>query len=494
MIILTSNMGINGKISLWIVMLFGCSFLYSCKKAQTESQSVKSTELAVISDPIDLDLDQIILKGTLKAIVDNSSTSYFIYKGQPMGYEYELLSLLANELGLKLELIITSNIDEAFEKLNSGEGDIIAYTLTVTKDRRKKVAFTKSHYTVRQVLVQMKPDNWRNMKLHEIEKLLIRNQVSLIGKEVHVRGSSSYLDRLRNLSNEIGGDIIILEDQLNLETEALIKMVAQGEIKYTIADEDVAMVNATYYPDIDIQTPISFPQQIAWALRRNAKQLKDTIDWWIDKMKRGPVYNVIYTKYFKSPRTTKLLAQSNYASFSGDNLSPYDDLIKVAADSLGWDWRLFASMAYQESKFDANVISWAGARGLMQMMPATGLDYGANDLLNPEQNISAAVKYLKYLNHTWKDRVAHHSELIKFVLASYNVGVGHVLDARALATKYGKDPELWENVEEFLLKKSQPKYFRDPIVKSGYCRGEEPVNYVKEVLNRYQQYLQLINS
>ena len=253
-------MGVKGNISFWTVVLFGCSFMYSCKKAQIESQSVKSSELAVISDPVDFDLDEIILNGTLKAIVDNSSTSYFIYKGQPMGYEYELLSLLADELGLKLELIITSNIDEAFEKLNTGEGD--------TKDRRKKVAFTKSHYTVRQVLVQMKPDNWRKMKLHEIEKILIRNQVSLIGKEIYVRGSSSYLDRLRNLSDEIGGDIIILEDQLNLETEALIKMVAQGEIKYTIADEDIAMVNATYYPNIDIQTPISFPQQIAWALRR----------------------------------------------------------------------------------------------------------------------------------------------------------------------------------------------------------------------------------
>jgi len=487
-------MGVKGNISFWTVVLFGCSFMYSCNKAQIESPSVKSSELAVISDPVDFDLDEIILNGTLKAIVDNSSTSYFIYKGQPMGYEYELLSLLADELGLKLELIITSNIDEAFEKLNTGEGDIIAYSLTVTKDRRKKVAFTKSHYTVRQVLVQMKPDNWRKMKLHEIEKILIRNQVSLIGKEIYVRGSSSYLDRLRNLSDEIGGDIIILEDQLNLETEALIKMVAQGEIKYTIADEDIAMVNATYYPNIDIQTPISFPQQIAWALRRNSKQLKDTIDWWIDKMKRGPVYNVIYTKYFKSPRTTKILARSNYASFSGDNLSPYDDLLKLAADSLGWDWRLFASQAYQESKFNAKAISWAGARGLMQMMPATGLDYGAKDLLNPEQNIFAAIKFLSYLNQTWKDRVANQSDLIKFVLASYNVGVGHVIDARALATKYGKDPELWENVEEFLLKKSQPKYFKDPVVKSGYCRGEEPVNYVKEILKRYQQYLQLINN
>ncbi len=423
MIILTSNMGIKAKISLWTVMLYGCSFLYSCNKSQIESQSVKSSEPAVISDPVDLDLDQIILNGTLKAIIDNSSISYFIYKGQPMGYEYDLLSLLANELGLKLELIITSNIDEAFEKLNTGEGDIVAFKLTVTKDRRKKVAFTKSHYTVRQVLVQKKPNNWRNMKLHEIDKLMIRNQVSLIGKEVYVRGSSSYLDRLRNLSNEIGGDIIIMEDQLELETEALIKKVAQGEIKYTIADEDIAMVNATYYPDIDIQTPISFPQQIAWGLRLNSEQIKDTIDWWIDKMKRSPVYNVIYNKYFKSPKTSRLLAQSNYVSFSGDNLSPYDDLLKVAADSLGWDWRLLASQAYQESKFDAQATSWVGAKGLMQMMPATGAQYGAKNLMDPEDNMAAAVNFLTYLNNTWKDRVAHQSELIKFVLASYNVGV-----------------------------------------------------------------------
>lgn len=198
---------------------------------------------------------------------------------------------------------------------------------------------------------------------------------------------------------------------------------------------------------------------------------------------------VIYNRYYKSPRTSRLRMQSDYSSFSGNKLSPYDNLIKEGAVTLGWDWRLLAAVIYQESRFHPEDESWAGARGLMQLMPETAERFGANDLNDPRQSLRAGVKYLKYLDRYWSKTIKDPDERIKFVLASYNSGLGHILDAQKLASKYKKDPAKWkDNVGEFLLKKSIPDYYQDPVVKSGYCKCEEPVNYVSSVLDRYEEY------
>lgn len=484
-------MGFSTK---WYLAGFGfllILFVYGC--VQTMKESRDDNKGTVEETIIDFDLDKIKARGTLRALVDNSSTSYFIYKGRLMGYEYELLNLLAEQLEVDLEIVVTKSIDDAFSALNKGEGDIIAFTLTVTKERKKRVAFTNAHYTTRQVLVQKKPEGWRDMKVHEINNLLLRDQVQLIGKEIHVRKSSSYVNRLQNLSEEIGGDILIVEDEKDVETELMIKKVNDGINKYTIADEDIALVNASYYPDIDIGTPISFPQQIAWAVRKNSSNLLTAINNWQEKLKKEPTYNVIYNKYYKSPRASKTRQSSNFSSISGDKISIYDDIIKQAADSLGWDWRLLAAQIYQESVFNPNDTSWAGAIGLMQLMPETGKRYGVKNLTNPYQNIMGGMMHLKHLNSLWEKTISDKEERLKFVLASYNVGLGHVVDARDLAKKYGQNPAVWEdNVEYYLLSKSKVKFFTDKVAKSGYCRCEEPVNYVKDILSRYDQYKQLL--
>ena len=474
------------------LLLISVSFL-GC--VQTARESRDNDKGSIEEQIVDFDLAKIKKRGSLKALVDNSSTSYFIYRGRLMGYEYELLNLLAEELGVDLEIIVTKSIDDAFTALNKGEGDIIAFTLTVTKERQQRVAFTNPHYTTRQVLVQKKPENWREMKRHEIEDVLIRNQVDLIGKEVHVRKSSSYVERLQHLSEEIGGDIVIIEDEKDVETEIMIKKVADGVIKYTVADEDIALVNAFYYPDLDIRTPLSFPQQIAWAVRKNSINLLTAINGWQAELKKEPTYNVIYNRYYRSPRASKARQKSDFSSIQGGHISQYDKLIKTAADSLGWDWRLLAAQIYQESHFDPNTVSWAGAIGLMQLMPETGKRYGVDNLKDPDENIMAGMQHLAHLNRLWEKTIQDKNERLKFILASYNVGLGHVVDARDLAKKYGKDPTLWEdNVEYYLLSKSKSKYFTDPVAKSGYCRCTEPVEYVKEVLSRYERYKQLLDS
>lgn len=478
-----------------LILLIAIVVVSSCRRTGNESTNRNRISSLGLPAPVNVDLEKIKERGSLVAVVENSSTGFFIYKGQPMGYEYDLLELFCKHIGVDLEIRTTSSIQEAFEQLNKGEADIIAYSLTVTKERKKEMAFTNSHYTTRQVLVQRKPANWSKMTRDEINRRLIRNQVDLIGKEVHVRKRSAYIERLSHLSDEIGGDIVIIEERDSLETEKLIKMVALGDIKYTVADESVARVNASYYSNIDVKTPISFPQQIAWAVRKNSDDFLLEINDWLADIKKQPTYNVIFKKYFRNSRASLRRAKSDYSSFEGDKISIYDDIIKQASDSLGWDWLLLASQIFQESRFDPKAKSWAGAVGLMQLVPETGKRFGANNLYDPRQSIKAGVNFMLHLDKLWKKTIKDAEERKKFVLASYNVGLGHVTDARDLAIKYSRDPLKWENnVEYFLLMKSKPEFFRDPIVKSGYCRGEEPVNYVSDILRRYDQYKQLLSS
>ena len=468
-------------------------FLVSCLQGGPEKGPEPT--FATLQEPIEFDLDKIKARGSLIAIVDNSSTSYFVYKGQPMGYEYELLSLLAAELDVDLKLDITEDIDEALNKLNRGDGDIVAHNLTVTKKRSNQIGFTDHLSLERQVLVQRKPQNWRRMKLHQIDKQMIRNPLELIGKEVRVRKSSSFVTRLQNLSEEIGGDVIIVEEPGNVEVETLIQRVAEGEIDYTVADENVAKVNSTYYSNIDISTPISFAQRIAWGVRKNAPELLDVINQWLAKEKRKAPYYAIYDKYFKSPKASLARKNSMFSSIVGNQLSPYDSLIMEGAQVLDWDWELLAALIYQESKFNPRAKSWVGAAGLMQLLPSTAAMYGAKNIYDPSQSIMAGVDYLKWLDQLWQPKVPDPGERIKFVLGSYNVGQGHVLDARKLSSKYGKNPRIWDDhVAYYLEQKSKPEFYNDPVVTAGYCRGLEPVNYVREVLQRYEQYRQLLSK
>ena len=293
---------------------------------------------------------------------------------------------------------------------------------------------------------------------------------------------------MKHLSEEIGGDIIIKEDSADAESESLIKRVVSGEIEYTVADHPIAVVNAAYYPNIDVGTILSLPQQIAWGIRKNSPQLLGAINSWLTKIKKEPTFMVIYNRYFKSPRTSLLRIQSDYSSIGGNKISPYDELIKKNSEKLGWDWRLLAAVIYQESKFRKDDESWAGARGLMQLMPETAKQFGATNPDDPRQSIRAGVNYLKYLDNYWSKTVKNQDERLKFVLASYNAGLSHVVDARELTGKYQKNPTEWTDVEYYLLQKSDPKFYRDPVVMAGYCKCEEPVNYVKNVLERYEEY------
>lgn len=453
--------------------------------------SKQTKEKEIEQQVVDNELNRILYDKELKVVVDYNSTNYFVYRGQPMGFQYELLKAFADDMGVRLKLHVSNNLKETFDGLNSGKFDLIAKNLTVTKERNNVVQFTEPLALTRQVLVQRIPSGADTLTESEIETKLIREQLDLGGKTVHVQRNTVFVQRLKNLSDEIGEPINIVEDTI-YGVEQLVALVAQGEIEYTVCDENVGLVNQKYYPWIDVSTPISFNQKLSWAVRKDAPNWKLFVDKWIIDYKQTKEYKYLYYKYFSGNRTSKIV-KSEFHSITGGSVSEYDDLIREIAASFNWDWRLIASMIYQESKFDRFAESWVGAMGLMQLMPRTAALYDIDDLSDPRENIRGGVEYLNWLNDVFEPIVVDENERIKFVLASYNVGIGHVMDARKLAMKFGKDPVVWtDNVDYFILKKSIPKYYRDPVVKWGYCRGEEPYKYVIEILDRYQHYVNVL--
>lgn len=456
------------------------SIFTACTNNEPESE---------IQSSVECDLDAIIENGVLRAAIEFNSVDYFIYKGEPMGFQYEMLQSFADQLDVDLELTIVDKENEAIELLNDGNVDIIAIGLTINSLYKNALTFTEPIMETRQVLVQRKPLNWRQMTQDDLDRQLVRSQLDLAYKTVYVEGNSVYYKRMVSLADEIGDTINVIE--VPYKSEKLIEDVVYGDIDYTVADENVALVSSTYYPSIDVSTPVSFLQKEAWGVRSNhSKKLLATLNSWILSYKGTSRYNYLYAKYFKNSRTG-IIVNSDYYSLSTGKISKWDDVIKDASQELGWDWRLVSSLVYQESRFDPEVVSWAGAFGLMQVMPVTGDKFGIDvTTATPKENVMAGISYLKWLDNYFLERVPDDKERIKFVLGSYNAGPGHVLDAMRLAEKYDMNPQLWDgNVAYWLLKKSDPEVYRDESVRNGYSRGEESVNYVTEILERYKHYM-----
>jgi membrane-bound lytic murein transglycosylase F len=477
---LTNTTSLIKKLFNLIIIL--AAVLTSCSNSRHSSDTFKS---------VSFDLDSIIKRGRLIAVTELNSTNYFIYKGEPMGFHYELLKEFTNHLGIDLEIITENNLDNAFNILNSGEADLLAIGLTVNATRKKEIEFTEPILETRQVLVQRKPRKWRSMTEDNVNRLLVRNQLDLANKNIYVQEGSSHYNRLKALEEEIGDSINIIE--VPFETEELIKNVAESEIEYTVSDENVAVVNSHYYPDIDISTPISFNQNIAWGVRKeNSEMLLNELNKWISGYRKTRSYALLYAKYFRNSRSGQII-KSDYYSLNTGKISQWDGMIKNASSNINWDWRLLASLICQESHFNPTVESHAGAYGLMQVMPVTGKRFGIDITTSPANNIKAGTMYIRWLQSIYDHKITDENERLKFILASYNAGPGHILDAMKLAEKNGMDPQKWDgNVAVWLLKKSEPEYYNDTVVKNGYFRGTESVNFVSEVLDRFEHYKNLV--
>jgi membrane-bound lytic murein transglycosylase F len=445
-----------------------------------------STKEAPDEDNTAVDFPEILNRGELIVGVSTNSTDYFVYRGKPMGFQYEILQKFTKKHDLDLKIVVENDLIKSTDYLKKQDIDIIAQSLTITPERKSTFEFTEPIAQTRQVLVQ------RTRPINETDSIeFIHNQLELEGKIIHIQKGGSAYDRLRNIEEEIAGNIRIIEND-SLEMEELIQLVANGTIDYTVCDENVAIINKTYFNNIDISIPVSFPQNLAWAVRKESKALKDSINKWLIEYKQTAEYNYLYHKYFRSSRATQTIASVFYSGKDG-KISEYDAVIKDAADMVGWDWRLLASLIFQESRFNPNAVSWAGAFGIMQFMPSTAESMGINQNSPINEQIIAGARYINYLDKLVPESVTSHQDRVKFILAGYNIGFGHVQDAIRLAEKYNRNPNVWDgNVEYFLLHKSNPKFYEDEVVRNGYCTGYQPVNYVNEIIERYEHYRNVI--
>jgi membrane-bound lytic murein transglycosylase F len=496
---------------LFIVFVSLVFVFLSCKRfRQPELSEVdtidRRTNLSLV-EPIARDLAKIKERGTLTVLAPYNSTTYFLYRGEPLGYEFELLRAFAEAQGLALKVVVVTDPKSLFPLLNSGDGDIIAARLVPTEQDKQHVAFTNALYRTEPALVQQEkpatatdPVTEKALQTgpHEelpeidIQARLITRPSQLANKTVHLPDRSPYEQTLVELADDISGDIHVIEMGGAIQDEALAQKVARGEVDFTIMQSNLAELKESEFKNLKVRPVVGRAHSVAWAVRKNAPELMNALNGWIEEKQNGELFDQLYRKYFKDRRSYKERVDSKYLTSRTGKLSEYDELLKQYAPELNWDWRLLASQAFQESRFKPEARSWAGATGLLQLMPRTAQAHGVKNPRDPEDNVRGAIRFLQWLNAHWTKRIPDEGERLKFILASYNCGAGHVEDAQRLTEKYKGNPEAWEDVSYWLLQKSTQQYSTDPVVKFGFCRGLEPVNYVRLILERYDHYKQFV--
>ncbi len=456
-------------------LVFWCAF-NSCGGSESRRRAAERKAGVV-------DLDSIQRRGSLIVLTENSASTYFLYRNQARGFDYELALAFAKSMGLKLEIKLVDDVDKMFDMLNHGEADVVASNLTITPSREAIASFTQRLYQTRQVLVQRSIENPKGTY-----SLAIQDSNSLANLPIWVHRYSSFHERLHELEALSGSHLLIEEAPGEISTEDLIRLVDDGAIPATVTHENLAAIEFDDYTNIDMSVVLSQPQNIGWAVRKESPQLLNALNAWIASKAGALRINKQYAKYFTD---APLERPGGYVlpKVQPGDISPFDSLFKQYAPQLGWEWQMLASIAYHESHFNPNAQSWSGASGLMQLMPETSRRFGCASTTTPECSIQAGVKYIQYLIKMWEKRVADPKERDKFVLASYNIGQGHVIDAQNLARELGMNEMVWDgNVAEALLLKQQEKYYTMPCVKHGYCHAKEPFVFVQKILGTFELY------
>jgi membrane-bound lytic murein transglycosylase F len=434
-----------------------------------------------------VDLDSIVTRGKLIAVIENNSTDYFLYKGEPKGFQFEMLQELGNYLGLQVEILVNNDPSKNSMLLKNNECDIIANSLNSLRSNEGEIICSLPLLETELVLVQRKASDL----LINADKV-IRDFSELEGKSVYVPLQSDNAQMIGQLTNDMALKINVYE-MPQYSQEKLIGLVALGEIDYTICNTLLAKSLRTIYPELDFETVVKKAEPIVWNFRRSSPALAQKINQWINEISGSTHLSILTEKYFNN-REHWFPAEKS-GNRIAEKISAYDEIIKKYSGYINWDWRLLASLIYQESRFKPGVKSKQGAWGLMQMMPATQSHFGIDTTASPEKQIFAGVRYIKYLDYAFADRIPDSEERIKFILASYNIGPGHIYDAQKIAVKTGKNPQKWfNNVDTCLLRKSQRRHYSDPDIQFGYCKGTETFLFVQEILTRFQHYKNVVSK
>jgi membrane-bound lytic murein transglycosylase F len=422
------------------------------------------------------DFDQIRKRRVLRVLLRNNAASYFLYRGELMGFEYELAREFADYHGLRLEVVVPPSYRELTTWLMEGKADIaMGFLEPDDLQRRLGIDYSDPYHYARQHIVVHKDDSAISL-------------ADLDDQTISVRSRSHYWKSLSHLQNGGAGFNLRATDD-DVETEYLIQQVAHGKYKATMADEH--LLNIELAKSIPVRSAHTLESEVphSIALRKRNPELKQALNEFVKRIYKSEFYNVIYLEYFKNRGSVQRLARGRIVDALKGQISPYDELVRKYSDHYGFDWRLVTAQMYQESKFNPKAKSHVGARGLMQLMPRTAKEMGVKDISDPASSIRGGVKYLDWLRDRFNTDLTI-SDRLWFTLASYNAGAGHVQDARRLAGQLGHDPDRWfGHTEQAMLLLEKKQYAKK--ARYGYVNGSEPVNYVRDIKQRFEAYVDL---
>lgn len=423
------------------------------------------------------DLSLIKDRGILRVITNANPSHYYLHKGQLLGFEYELIKQFALQHKLRVDVVLANTQQEMFDLLKEGKGDIIAASLPSNLLRENKhIQYSLPYNYASPVIVG------RNAERQIIDRR------DLTGRRITLSEDSPYWDYMSQLKDQ-GLDIELVHADKGINMEATLKMVGLGMYDLTVVGNHQLAAGRSEMSNLKSQFILSEPQAHRWAVRTADQQLFNSINEFVANEFRSTRYNVTHAKYFEQPQIKKL-GKNRFTYFT--SLSPYDEMTRQYSEAYGFDWRLISALMFQESQFNPNALSYAGAEGLMQLIPSTAELMGVSDSNDPEMSIDAGIRYLNYLRDKFEDSVLLQDRMW-FAIASYNAGYGRVKRGRALAEEMGLDKDQWfDNVEVAMMALAKPYY------KNGeehrYCRCGQTVVYVREIRTRYFNYIRLIET
>ncbi len=425
-------------------------------------------------------------RGYLIALTDQNTLDYFIYRGEPMGYQFVLLESFAKYLGVPLRIIASNDMSRLNYFLRNNAADLVALNIPITREGGKYVRFSSPFKETRLVLLQRQAAGNKKNGSQPIRSLR-----EFPEDTVYVSANPFLASLYHNFYKNTGKRAIIKELP-DVKQEELIRRVSTGAIRFAICPENVAMAYHRYYTNLDMSV-LAFPlYSYGWGMGFQSDSLQKEVDLWLAGFKKSGDLKQNYLDYFDNQRIAGFL-QSEYFSVCGKKLSPFDDIIRVQSKQILWDWRLLASLIYQESNFRAGQISTKSASGLMQLMPETASKFGIDSTATPAMQIAGGVKFLKYLDKQLPDEISNPVERICFVLASYNVGIGRVLAAREKAEKFGQDKNRWNGqVDYYLLHRSQKNPVARPDSIDSFPVDYKMQGFVDDIVSRYYHYRNLI--
>jgi membrane-bound lytic murein transglycosylase F len=414
-------------------------------------------------------LEQVQERGVLRVLTRNSATTYYEGPYGPTGVEYDLAEGFARYLGVKLQIKVPDTLSDILQGTQSGSADMAAAGLTVTEDRREQFNFSSSYQRITPQLV------------YRSGTTPPRNLDDLHGT-LEVVANSSHAERLRELKDEYPSLSFTENDEL--ENEQLLSLVWEQVIDYTVADSNEVAISRRFYPELRVAFDISQPEPLAWAFPPgDDHSLLDKANEYLQTLRQSGRLERILQKYYAYVEDFDYVGTRRYMQHIEQRLPRYQAWFEKSGKDTGIDWRLLAAIGYQESHWNPKAVSPTGVRGLMMLTQSTmkqlGIDKSRHD---PKASIEGGARYIKRVMKRLPKRIKN-PDRTWMALAAYNIGFGHLEDARVLAQEDGADPDKWIDVKKYLPRLSQKKWYRK--TRHGYARGEEPVRYVENIRSYY---------